>query len=60
MFSCEFSEISKNIFFTEHLRTAASAFSFSDAAAGGVLWKKVFLKISQNLLENTCGLQNFQ
>ena len=37
VFSCEFSEISKNIFFTEHLRTTASAFSFSEAATGGVL-----------------------
>ena len=26
-----------------------------EAAAGGVLWKKVFLKISQNSLENTCA-----
>ena len=40
MFSCEFSEISKNTFFTEHLRTTASAFSFSEAGTGGVLWKK--------------------
>ena len=40
MFSCEFSEISKNIFFTEHLQTTASASSFSEAATGGVLWKK--------------------
>ena len=60
MFSCEFSEISKNTFFTEHLRTTASAFSFSEAATGGVLWKKVFLKISQNSQENTFGLRNFQ
>ena len=37
VFSCEFSKISKNIFFTEHLRTAASAFSFSEAANGSVL-----------------------
>ena len=57
VFSCEFSEISKNTFFTEHLRTTASAFSFSEAATGGVLWKKVFLEISQ---ENTFGLRNFQ
>ena len=41
-------EIFKNTFFTEHLRTTASAFSFSEAATGGVLWKKVFLKISKN------------
>ena len=59
-FSCEYSEISKNAFFTEHLRTAASSFSFSEAATGGVVWKKVFLKISQNSKENTCGLQTFQ
>ena len=60
MFPCEFCEISKNTFFTEHLRTTASAFSFSEAATGGVLWKKVFLKISQNSQENTFGLRNFQ
>ena len=39
---------------------AASGFSFSEVATRGVLWKKVSLKISQNLLENTCGLRNFQ
>ena len=60
MFSYEFCEISKNAFFTEHLRTTASTFSFSEAATGGVLWKKVFLKISQNSQENTFGLRNFQ
>ena len=60
MFSCEFSEIFKNTFFTEHLRTTVSAFSFSEAATGGALWKKVFLKISQNSQENTFGLRNFQ
>ena len=26
-----------------------------EAASGGVLWKKVFLKISQNSQENTCA-----
>ena len=41
-------------------RTTAFAFSFSKASTGGVLWKKVFLKISRNLQENTCGLWNFQ
>ena len=60
MFSCEFSKILKNTFFTEHLRTTASACSFSEAAIRGVLWKKVFLKILQNSQENTCGLRNFQ
>ena len=60
VFSCEFSENSKNTFFTEHLRTTASAFSFSESATGGVLWKKVFLQILQNSQKNTCGLLNFQ
>ena len=60
MFSSEFSKISKNTFFTEHLRTTASAFFFSEAATRGVLWKKMFLKILQNSQENTFGLRNFQ
>ena len=29
LFSCELCEIFKNIFFTEHLRTTASAYSFT-------------------------------
>ena len=37
VFSCEFSEISKNSFCKEYLRTTASAFSFSEAATGSVL-----------------------
>ena len=53
-------EIFKNTLFTEHLRKTASAFSFSEAATGGVLWKKVFWKISENSQENTFGLRNFQ
>ena len=60
VFSCEFSEISKNNFFTEHVQTTASNLSFSEATTGGVLWKKVFLKISQNSQENTRGFRNFQ
>ena len=28
MFSCEFSEVSKNNFFTEHLQTTTSALAF--------------------------------
>ena len=59
MFSYEFSKISKNSFFTEHLRTATFSFSFSEAATGGVLWKKVFLKISQNSRENTGNKVSF-
>ena len=60
VFSCEFTKISKNTFFTEHLQTTASAFSFSEAATKDVLWKKMFLKISQNWQENTFGLRNFK
>ena len=60
MFSCEFCEFSKNNFFTEHLRTTGSAFHFLEAATGGILWKKAFLKILQNSQENTFDLQNFQ
>ena len=32
---------------------------YSEAATGGVLWKKVFLEISQNLLENACARDSF-
>ena len=31
----------------------------TEVATGGVLWKKVFLEISQNLLENTCARDSF-
>ena len=55
-----FCDFFKNTFLTEHLRKTASAFNFSEAATGGVLWKKVFLKISENSQENTFGLRNFQ
>ena len=37
VFSCDFSKIYKNIFFTEYLRRTASSFSFSEAATGDVL-----------------------
>ena len=30
-----------------------------EAATGGVLWKKVFLEISQNPQENTCARVSF-
>ena len=60
VFPCEFSEIFKKIFFTEHLRSITSAFSFSEAATGGVPRKKVFLKVLQNSQENTCASGNFQ
>ena len=55
-----FCEIFKNTFFTEHPRTTASAFTFSEAATRGVLWKEMFLKISENSQQNILGLQNFQ
>ena len=48
MFSCEYSKISKNSFFTGHLRT--SAFNFSESVTGSL----------ENSQENTCGLRNFQ
>ena len=37
VFSCEFCEIFKNTYFTEHLLKIASSFSFLEAATGGVL-----------------------
>ena len=60
VFSFKVSEISKNTFFAEHLWTTGSAFSFSEAATGGALCKKAFLKISQNSQKYTFGLPNFQ
>ena len=36
-----------------------SNFLFQEAATAGVLWKKVFLEISQNSQENTCGRVSF-
>ena len=32
---------------------------YAEAATRGVLWKKVLLKISQNLQENTCARASF-
>ena len=32
---------------------------FAEAAARGVLWKKVFLEISQNSQESTCVIVSF-
>ena len=40
VFSFEFSKISKNIFFTEHLQTTVSTFSLSEAASRSFLLKK--------------------
>ena len=44
MFSCEFCEISKNIFSTEHLQKTASSFSFLEAATRGCSMKKGVLE----------------
>ena len=33
--------------------------AITTAATGGVLWKKVFLKISQNSQENNCARVSF-
>ena len=41
MFSCEYSKISKNTFFTEHLRMTASTFNFSEAATKCSMKKSV-------------------
>ena len=34
-------------------------FQHLEAATRGALWKKVFLKISQNLQKNTCARDSF-
>ena len=39
--------------------TKSSDFRIREAAAGGVLSKKVFLKISQSSQENTCARASF-
>ena len=54
MFSYEFCDISKNAFFTENLRTTASAFSFSlqlylNGALPTVFWKPQSLSRNINL-----------
>ena len=71
MFSCEFCEISKNSFFTEHLRTTASDLVFQKqppkvlfqkSFTGKHLWRAKFLRTS--FLQDTSGrlllLLNFQ
>ena len=49
VFSCEFYEISKNIFFTEHHLATAS----EKQPAEVFYEKKLFLKVPQNSQENT-------
>ena len=41
------------------LSTSLGKYDDSEAAIGGVLWKKVFLEISQNLQENTNARDTF-
>ena len=57
VFSCEFCEISKNAFFTEHFWMAASI--YLEAVCQRYSVRKVFLKISQNSLGNTCVRMSF-
>ena len=60
MFSCEFCQIFKNTYFHE-TPLAVSSFIIkpSEAATRGVLFKKVFLEISQNSQENACARASF-
>ena len=37
----------------------AVSFQYSEAVTRGVLWKNVFLEISQNSQENTCARVSF-
>ena len=41
--------------FDDNLRVISVSFFCSEAATRGVLWKKVFLEISQSSQENTCA-----
>ena len=49
VFSCEFCEISKNTFFTEHLRTAATGNSRSNSQLTSPIDIKCFSKICPTL-----------
>ena len=39
--------------------TTAECIATTKATTKGVLWKKVFLKISENSQENTCAIVSF-
>ena len=67
VFSCKYCEISNNTFFIERLRATAFVDRtenkktllwldslIPEAASRGALYKKMFLKILQNLQENSC------
>ena len=45
MFSCEYCEISKNIYFEEHLRTAASEVTLGSDYLGFSFWTAAFKTI---------------
>ena len=45
MFSCEYCEISKNTYFEEHLRTAASEVSIGSDCLGLSFWTVAFKTI---------------
>ena len=45
MFSCEYYEISKNIYFEEHLRTASSEVTLGSDCLGLSLWTVAFKTI---------------
>ena len=55
-----FCEIFKNTFFTEHLRKLLLLLALQKQPPEVFYEKKMFLKISKNLQENTFGLRNFQ
>ena len=46
-------------FYSKHYVERTPTKQSSEAATGGVLWKKLFLKISQNSQENTCTWGSF-
>ena len=60
MFSNEFTKFLRTPFLQNTSRRLLLFLAFLEAATGGILWKKVFLKISQNSQEKTFGLRNFQ
>ena len=45
MFSCKFSEISKNTYFEKHLRTAASKVALGSDCLGLSFWRAPFKSI---------------
>ena len=60
MFSCEFSEIFKNLFFKEHLRTNASGFfhSFHCFLSPSELIETSFLYIFEHVLWRVSNVMN--